>query len=263
MVRFDGTPLFPERRAYTVNYKLSDAEAKLYNSVTDYVKEEMGKAEALGGQRKGSVGFALTALQRRLASSPEAIFQSLKRRRERLEKRLREEKLYRRGQRLIAETLQGIPEDDDDLNAEEQELLEEELVDRATASQTPEELEAEIQILVGLEQQAKEVVGSGEDRKWDELSKILQKAPELRDSNGRLRKLIVFTEHKDTLYYLQSRIGGVLGDPDAIVTIHGSVKRDDRRKAQALFRSDPDVRVLIATDAAGEGVNLQNAHLMI
>ena len=60
---------------------------------------------------------------------------------------------------------------------------------------------------------------------------------------GRLRKLIIFTEHKDTLNYLYDKIAGVLGNPEAIVTIHGSVKRDDRRKVQALFRSDPDVRV--------------------
>ncbi|WP_442483355.1 helicase-related protein [Aeoliella sp. SH292] len=263
LLRFDGTPLFPERKAYTVNYTLSDLEAALYEAVTDYVKTEMGKAEALGGQRKGSVGFALTALQRRLASSPEAIFQSLKRRRERLEKRLREEKISQRGRQLLAETLDEVPEDDDDLTAEEQEQLEEELVDRATASQTPEELQAEILILQGLEAQAKTVVVSGLDRKWDELSKILQNSPELKNANGRLRKLIIFTEHKDTLNYLYEKIAGVLGNHDAIVTIHGSVKRDDRRKNQALFRSDPDVRVLIATDAAGEGVNLQNAHLMV
>jgi SNF2 family DNA or RNA helicase len=75
LLKFDGTPLFPERRAYTVNYKLSDMEAALYASVTEYVKEEMNKADRLeDGGRKGTVGFALTALQRRLASSPEAIF---------------------------------------------------------------------------------------------------------------------------------------------------------------------------------------------
>lgn len=263
LLRFDGTPLFPERRAYTVNYTLSDMEAALYEAVTQYVKTEMGKAESLGGQRKGSVGFALTALQRRLASSPESIFQSLKRRRERLEKRLREEKISERGRRALAETLDEVPEDDDDLTAEEQERLEEELVDRATASQTPEELQAEILILQDLEAAAKAVVASGLDRKWDELSRILQNAPELKDATGRLRKLIIFTEHKDTLNYLYEKIAGVLGSHDAIVIIHGSVKRDDRRKNQALFRSDPDVRVLIATDAAGEGVNLQNAHLMV
>lgn len=264
LVKFDGTPLFPERRAYTVNYELSDLEAALYEAVTDYVKTEMGKADNLDGKRKGSVGFALTALQRRLASSPEAIFQSLRRRRERLERRHREEKLGMRGQHILAETLAAdVPEDDDDLNAEEQENLEETLVDQATASQTIAELAAEILILQDLEQQAKALVASGKDRKWDELSRILQNEPEMHDAGGRMRKIIIFSEHRDTLNYLHEKIAGVLGSHDAIVVIHGSVHRDDRRKAQELFRSDPEIRVLIATDAAGEGINLQNANLMV
>lgn len=263
LVKFDGTPLFPERRAYTVNYELSDLESALYEAVTQYVKTEMGKADQLEGKRKGSVGFALTALQRRLASSPEAIFQSLKRRRERLERRLREEKISARGQQILAETIPDVPEDDDDLNAEEQENLEEALVDQATASQTISELAAEIVSLQSLEQQAKALVASGKDRKWDELSRILQNEPKMHDSGGRMRKIIIFSEHRDTLNYLHQRIAGVLGSHNAIVVIHGAVHRDDRRKAQALFRSDPDIRVLVATDAAGEGINLQNANLMV
>jgi superfamily II DNA or RNA helicase len=263
MVRFDGTPLFPERKAYTVNYTLSDIEAALYESVTHYVQTEMGKADQLDGRRKGSVGFALTALQRRLASSPEAIFQSLKRRKERLERRIREEKLGLRGQQILAETLIDIPEDDDDLNAEEQERLEETVMDQATAAQTISELEQEIVILADLERQAREVVVSGQDRKWDELSHILQNEPAMRDAGGRLRKIIIFSEHRDTLNYLHQKIAGVMGNSDAIVTIHGGTHRDERRRIQALFRSDPDVRVLVATDAAGEGVNLQNANLMV
>ncbi|MEI6415284.1 MAG: helicase-related protein, partial [Pseudomonadota bacterium] len=264
LVKFDGTPLFPERRAYTVNYQLSDLEAALYEAVTEYVKTEMGKADQLDGKRKGSVGFALTALQRRLASSPEAIFQSLKRRRERLERRLREEKMGARGRLVLAlKTLADVPEDDDDLNAEEQENLEETLVDQATASQTIAELAGEITLLQALEQQAKALVASGRDRKWDELSRILQNDPRLHDAGGRMRKIIIFSEHRDTLNYLQAKIAGVLGCHDAIVVIHGGVHGDDRRKAQALFRSDPGIRVLVATDAAGEGVNLQNANLMV
>src|SRR6266705_3569552 len=91
LCKFDGTPLFPERLAHTVPYKLSNAEAQLYKAVTDYVREEFNRAEALqNDKRAGTVGFALTILQRRLASSPEAIYQSLRRRRERLEARLRE-----------------------------------------------------------------------------------------------------------------------------------------------------------------------------
>jgi len=263
LVKFDGTPLFPERKAYTVNYTLSPLEAALYESVTHYVQTEMGKADALQGARKGSVGFALTALQRRLASSPEAIYQSLRRRRERLENRLRDEKLGLRGRQAQEDTLAPLPDDDDDLNAEEQEKLEEALVDEATASLSLSELEAEIRILVDLENQAKAVVASGQDRKWDELSKILQNDPQMRDASGRQRKIIIFSEHRDTLNYLHRKIAGVLGNSDAIVTIHGGTHRDERRRLQALFRSDPDVRVLVATDAAGEGVNLQNANLMV
>ncbi len=99
--KFDGTPLFPERIAYTVPFKLSDAEARLYKDVTNYVREEFNRAEALqNDKRAGTVGFALTVLQRRLASSPEAIFQSLRRRCERLEKRHREVELLHRSGRL-------------------------------------------------------------------------------------------------------------------------------------------------------------------
>jgi superfamily II DNA or RNA helicase len=265
LVKFDGTPLFPERRAYTVNYVLSDLEAALYQAVTHYVQTEMGKADELDGKRKGSVGFALTALQRRLASSPEAIYQSLKRRRARLEDRLREEKLGQRGRMASAEVLRDIPEDfdDDDLNAEEQEGLEETLVDQASAARSAAELAVEIEILRGLEQQAKQLVASGQDRKWDELSRILQNDSTMHDANGRQRKIIIFSEHRDTLNYLHEKIGGLLGNPEAILTIHGGTHRDERRKRQALFRSDPDVRILVATDAAGEGVNLQNANLMV
>ena len=76
LFKFDGTPLFPERRAYAVPYKLSDAEARLYDEVTDYVRSEFNRAEALHNDgRARTVGFALTILQRRLASSPEAIYQ--------------------------------------------------------------------------------------------------------------------------------------------------------------------------------------------
>ncbi len=271
MLRFDGTRLFPERRAYTTNYKLSDPEAALYVSVTDYVRDEMNRADQLDGQRKGTVGFALTALQRRLASSPEAIYQSLKRRRHKLTRRVEEEKLRSRGQSL-AETLgpngsNNAPEDiwesDDALSPDDYENFEESVVDQATAAQTIQELEAEIIILEGLEEQARQVVHSGQDRKWDELSKLLQNTPEMHDADGRQRKLIIFTEHRDTLNYLSVKIRGLIGNEEAVVMIHGGVKREERRKVQEMFRNDPAVRVLIATDAAGEGVNLQNANLMV
>jgi SNF2 family DNA or RNA helicase len=278
LLKFDGTPLFPERRAITVNYTLSPTEAALYESVTNYVKEEMNRAEKLqDGGRKGTVGFALTSLQRRLASSPEAIFQSLQRRRAKLVRRVEEEKKRARGQLAslrLAETWteagrsgsEDIWESADALPADDYENFEETVVDQATAAQTLLELQAEIVSLQALEEQARQVVHSHQDRKWEELARLLHDSPEMRDGSGRLRKLIVFTEHRDTLNYLARRISGLIGHigpGEPVVMIHGGVKREERRKVQELFRTDPVVRVLLATDAAGEGVNLQNAHLMI
>lgn len=268
LLKFDGTPLFPERRAYTVNYELSEAEAKLYHEVTEYVREEFNRADALENEgRKGTVGFALTILQRRLASSPEAIYQSLRRRRERLEKRLREEKILKRGAQAKIKAFELVsPEDIEDLEDapdSEVEGTEEEVVDEATAAQTIQELEAEIEILRTLEKLALEVRKLGTDKKWEELSSLLQNNEEMFDSAGHRRKLIIFTEHRDTLIYLTNRIRSLFGRHESVVNIHGSMGREDRKKAQEGFTQDKEVLVLVATDAAGEGINLQRSHLMV
>ncbi|RLB37418.1 MAG: RNA helicase [Deltaproteobacteria bacterium] len=271
LVKFDGTPLFPERLAYTVTYPLSDQEAILYERVTNYVREEFNRADALENEgRRGTVGFALTILQRRLASSPEAIYQSLKRRRERLESRLREEELLKRGAEARIQSETWTPpiteeelEDLDDATDKEVQEAEEQILDLATAAQTISELRAEIEILKELEALALQVRRSGQDRKWEELSKLLQDNPQMFDSNGARRKLVIFTEHRDTLNYLTDRIRTLLGRPEAVVTIHGSMGREDRKKAEEAFKQDKNVQVLVATDAAGEGINLQRAHLMV
>lgn len=270
LLTFEGKPLFPERRAYTVTYPLSPKEALLYSEVTDYVREEMNRADRLKAQGEGRrgnvVGFALTVLQRRLASSPEAIYQSLRRRRERLEARLSEERLGRRGREEALDLTAGLdaPEDVDDLPEGELEDLEEQVVDQASAAKTIAELEAEITTLQGLERLADEVRRSGSDAKWTRLAELLQDGtPEMFDETGRRRKLIVFSEHRDTLNYLTERIRSLLGRPEAVVEIHGGMHREHRREAQEAFRQDPDVFVLVATDAAGEGVNLQRAHLLV
>lgn len=279
LLKFDGTPLFPERRAYTANYQLSPMEKELYEQVTMYVREEMNRADKLDGQKRSNIGFALTILQRRLASSPEAIYQSLKRRRIRLEARLEKTRDVARGKvsaksiasqtftDYLAETDTDLPsnldEIDEDLSAEDYEQLVEIVVDRATAAETIPELEAEIYSLKQLEIQAQTVVQSGNDKKWEELSSLLQDKPEMYKEDGSRRKLIIFTEHKDTLVYLKDRIGNMLGDMNAVRTISGSTNRDKRREIQEEFKFNPDVIVLVATDAAGEGVNLQNANLMV
>ncbi|MFT4256145.1 MAG: helicase-related protein [Pseudoxanthomonas sp.] len=273
LVKFDGTPLFPERRAYTAQYRLSDREAALYEAVTSYVREEMNRADRLDGKRKGTVGFALTILQRRLASSPEAIYQSLKRRRARLELELEERRTLARGRSVREDTAlyvarqldvpDNLDEAEDELSPDDYEAYADQVASQATTAQTLVELEAEIFSLRSLEEQARGVVESGSDSKWNQLSRILQDAPEMHDRAGQRRKLIVFTEQRDTLNYLRARIADLLGNPEAIVVIHGGTHRDERRKVQERFRQDKDVQVLLATDAAGEGVNLQNANLMV
>lgn len=261
LLKFDGKPLFPERIAYTVNYSLSPQEAQLYQAVTEYVQEEFNRADDLNKEHRTTVGFALTILQRRLASSPEAIYQSLHRRRERLEHRLAEEKL---GKRAVDYTYGDLEDfDDDDLPPEEEEAMEEKVVDHASAAATIAELEAEIQTLRELEKMANAVRISGVDRKWDELSHLLQDNRMMFAENGQREKLIIFTEHKDTLNYLTEKIRSLFGNTESVVTIHGGMLRDERRKVEQLFKQDVGVRVLIATDAAGEGINLQRAHLMI
>lgn len=232
----------------------------------------MNRADRLareGEGRRGSVvGFALTTLQRRLASSPEAIYQSICRRRKRLEARLAEERMHKRGREesdrlglpaLPTRTTGGIKIgdldedfDDEDFTDEEREDLEDEVVDEASAARTIAELQAELVTLAALEALAERVRGSGEDTKWNELASLLQNTPEMLDERGNLRKLIIFTEHRDTLTYLVDRLRRLLGRPEAVEFIHGGVKRELRRAIQERFAQDRDVVVLVATDAAGE-----------
>jgi len=288
LVKFDGTPLFPERVAHTVTYELTPAEQQLYSEVTTYVREEFNRAEALqNDKRAGTVGFALTILQRRLASSPEAIYQSLKRRKERLEKRLREFEAERQG--VAALVPQGRMLDADDLDdledapGDELEAAEEEVLDEATAARTMGELRTEIGMLTHLESLAAKVRSSGTDKKWYELASLIDEVfgspgavvearePEAaygavappRPVPSASQKLVIFTEHRDTLSYLRKKIADRLGRPEAVQVIHGGMGREDRLKAQEAFKHDPQVKVLLATDAAGEGINLQRAHLMV
>ena len=288
LLKFDGRPLFPERIAYTVPYKLSDPEARLYRAVTDYVRDEFNRADALQNDgRARTVGFALTILQRRLASSPEAIYQSLRRRHERLERRLREVKVMQRGAVPVDHDMPVLDAEDledlDEAPEDEVEAVGEEILDQATAARTVTELETEIKTLQRLQALAAEVRRTG-DTKWHELAKVLEHLltpsgiapvvaePETPYGAGELapptpsphQKIVIFTEHRDTLNYLYDNIANrLLGRGDAVAVIHGSIGREERRKAQERFLHDITVQVLLATDAASEGINLQRAHLMV
>jgi superfamily II DNA or RNA helicase len=268
LYRFDGTPLFPERRAYTATFEFSPEEAALYSAVTDYVRNEMNRADRSGDdKRRNNVGFALQILQRRLASSPAAIHKSLQRRLDRLETRLGEERLGRKASDTVLSPSPAAAIDPDDLDeatGEEVEAAEEAILDQATAAATLAELEAEIVTLRGLAAQALALRRSGKDAKWLELDSILDHELMFDPATKARRKIIIFTEPKDTLEYLADKIRTRLGAPEAVTVIHGGVAREQRRAAIAAFNDDPQVRVLIANDAAGEGVNLQRgAHLMV
>jgi SNF2 family DNA or RNA helicase len=250
LLKFDGTPLFPERRAYTANYKLSDLEAALYAAVTSYVKEEMNRADQLAGRRrKGTVGFALTSLQRRLASSPEAIYQSLKRRRIKLKRRVEEEKLRSRGQSL-AETIgfNGRPRTFG--NRPTRCLPTTTRTSKKPSSTRPRPRRPSRS---SKPKSSSSKTWKSRPARWftpartasgTSCPSLLQNTPEMHDSEGRQRKLIIFTEHRDTLNYLAVKIRGLIGSEEAVVMIHGGVKREDRRKVQELFRNDPAARVL-------------------
>ena len=174
-------------------------------------------------------------------------------------------------------------EDLEDAPDNEVETAEEEILDQATAARTIAELKAEIGTLKRLEVLALALRRSGEDRKWCELAKLLSTVFTTGPVAGRVaeapvpygsgpippptpsprQKLVLFTEHRDTLSYLEDRVSTRPGRREAVVMIHGGMGHEDRMKAQEAFKHDPEVQVLLATDAAGEGINLQRAHLMV
>ncbi|WP_199258252.1 helicase-related protein [Paracoccus binzhouensis] len=268
LLKFDGRPLFPERRAYTVKYELSEGEAALYTAVTEYVRTEMNRVQRFAegdGKKRNNVGFALQILQRRLASSPAAIYQSLKRRRERLESELGEARLATKGRQagfderaVNADILRNIEE----YGQEEIDELEDLISTGATTAETVEQLALEVETLKSLEAMALGVLRSGVDTKWSQLNRILDDDLMIDSAKNR-RKLIIFTEPKDTLNYLLEKVRARLGNPEAVDVIHGGVSREERRKVVERFMQDKDLLVLIANDAAGEGVNLQRGHLMV
>ena len=235
---FEGAPLFPPRRVETIKYYLSEDEKKLYNAVTEYVEKHFNRALA---KEKRNVTFALIILQRRLASSARAIRTSLERRYKRLNE------LYEKGQ-LIKE--EGYNEDYlEDLEEKERWKKEEELLEKLTSAETLEELKEEIEKLAELVALAKEVEKKEIETKLTELRKVMD--TEKLHQTG--TKLLIFTEAKDTLKYLDEKLRkwGY-----SVTFIHGSMDLDARIKAENEFNNTP-VQILVSTEAGGEGINLQ------
>lgn len=261
LVHLDGSPLFPERRASTVPYRLSPMEHDLYEDVSEYVREEMNKVS--DDETRRNVGFALVVLQRRLASSPRAILRSLTRRRDRL--RAQADQTIDNDAKLAADlaaSLGLVNEDPDEMSSARAETYQDEVVNVATNARTLAELEAEILVLDRLVEKAESVHEARVDAKWEALAELLT-SDAMYDEDGQRRKIIIFSENRDTLDYLEDRLSQLLAKTVDVQVIHGAMSWPDRRTSQSRFIEEPSSSVLIATDAAGEGVNLQVAHLMV
>ncbi|MCX6246556.1 MAG: helicase-related protein [Bacteroidetes bacterium] len=249
---FEGEPLFMPRHVTTVAYELgkeSPNEKILYNELSDYVSNQYNKA--LSKDKKRNVAFALVILQRRFASSMYALFMSLDRRRSKLK-----ELLSRVDSINIPVSNKTFDFEESDDYTEEDRWKEEEEILTLTAAENREELEKEIAILDDLYSKAKKIIDSQEEIKLRELKSTLY------DLNSKFagQKIIIFTESRDTLDYLFKRITNTWGY--TAITIHGGMKLEERIDSEKKFKNE-NYQVLIATEAAGEGINLQFCHLMI
>ena len=251
MKDFEGKPLFLPRHVTTPGYRLSDPEKELYNDVTTYVKEEFNKA--LTSDKQRYIGFALTVMQRRLASSSYALWKSLQRRKDKLKDILEnfEERKKKRSPSFVFDF--DAYGDMEDKERENQERIWETL----SFAENREELEREIQTLAILENQAKDVIESEVEVK---LIKLKETMIELQKKgvDDESKKILIFTESRDTLEYLEKRLRSW---EYKVNTIHGGMRPDERVAAEGVFKQE--TQVLVATEAAGEGINLQFCHLMI
>lgn len=251
----NGQRLFPDRFAHTITFKLNQSEFDLYKAVSGYINEFLPQAT---GKKKQSVALARTVFQRRLASSTYAIYQSLNRRLERQKKLLQELEDMTPAQRAKKLSLIQKAEVDDEL--EDGDLNEDEkdqLIDEFTLAEELSFIKSEIVALSDLTDRSKKIYNLGTDSKLSALKDCLENVEfnELKDGRG---KLIIFTEHRDTLNYINEHLEkwGY-----TTVEIHGGMNPRDRKRAQDIFRTA--AQILVATEAAGEGINLQFCHLMI
>jgi len=247
---FEGRPIFTRRFPKTVKFFISDKEVILYNEVSRYVIEQYNKA--IQSDKKRNIAFALMILQRRMASSIYALLRSLERRKEKLEKILKGEEKEEEQEKIFFDY-----DEIEDLEERER-WSKEENWETITIARDSEELRIEIETLNKLIMMANNVIQNEEEVKLKELKKAMEEGFEkIKEMNGK-PKILIFTESKDTLDYLVKRIKGW---GYKVNFIHGGMNLDERIKAEKIFRDETEV--LVATEAAGEGINLQFCHIMI
>ncbi len=241
MQDFDGQPIFPPRHVQSLEFRLSDAERDLYNAVTRYVQDYFDMA-----QENRHISFAMMILQRRLSSSANAILTSLQRRKDRLEEALWDPEARR-------EYLGFTPPERDefyDLPQDEREEIEYQ-AEMVVGSTTERDLRTEIQHIEGLIDEAERV------RAQEVESKLVALRDNILSALGD-RKLLVFTEFTDTLQYLEAKLRQWGYE---VCTIHGGMSMEERLEAERVFAEE--AQIMVATEAAGEGINLQFCSLMV
>ena len=250
-----GRRLFPDRHVQTISFSLRRDEYDIYKTVTAYINEYLPQ---VGGRRKNSVALARTVFQRRLASSTRAIFESLRRRHQKLADLLRELEGMSPAQRSrrLAQLRGQLPDAEQD-EGDLDEAARDELIDGATEAAELDQLRAEVAELGDLTARVGRVRDDGRDSKLVALRECLRRAEfeDLRDGRG---KLLIFTEHRDTLNHLREHLEGW---GYSTCQIHGGMNPRERKQAQEDFRTGR--QICVATEAAGEGINLQFCHLMV
>src|SRR5229473_7144 len=256
--------LFTKRNVQTSEFQITDDEWDFYDALTRYVEDQSIKAASDDSARGRALGFTMAMLQRRFASSIYAVRRSLERMKDKREKILADPEAYRQSQ--IARKL---PEDFEDLPEEEREEITAQLED-VVASVDPVALREEILQLGKLIVQACELEEREVERKLVVLKTVLTTQGIFNDPK---MKLLLFTEHKDTLDFLagDGKDGRPLGKLVkwglSVTQIHGGMKIGDRDAPGSRIHAEREFRescqVMVATEAAGEGINLQFCWFMI
>ncbi|MCM0594160.1 MAG: helicase-related protein [Gloeotrichia echinulata CP02] len=247
--------LFTDRKVETIDFQIDADELYFYDDLTNYVDDQSIKASTDDSARGRALGFTMAMLQRRFASSVYAVRRSLERMRDKRQRILEDPEAYRQEQ-----INKKIPEDFEDLTeAEQQKILGD--LEGVVASIDPIKLKQEILQLNKLITQAKTLEQREIESKLVKLKEVITQKGLFQDKNMRL---LIFTEHKDTLDYLV----GKLRDWGLSVTqIHGGMKIGDRDTPNTRIYSErefrEDCQILVATEAAGEGINLQFCWFMI
>jgi superfamily II DNA or RNA helicase len=260
----DVRKLFTNREVHTAAFDLDGEELDFYDQLTRYVEDQSIIASTDDSARGRAVAFTMAMLQRRMASTIYAVRRSLERMRDRREKILADPEAYRREQ-----IERRVPEDFEELTEEEQQDIIAQLED-VVAAVDPTSLKQEIARLIRLIDQAKHLEQREVESKLVKLKSVLVEQGFLSDTN---KKLLIFTEHKESLDFLagdghDGRPLGKLRSWGLTVTqIHGGMKIGDRDMPGSRIHSEREFKesaqVLVATEAAGEGINLQFCSQMV